>query len=81
LADFISHIRAPQLGDAFAESLQHAPDHLVRLRDHEKADRLLMVEASFDWDDVGGWRAVSAYLVKDETKMPPIGSHDSVCER
>src|SRR6478609_2261091 len=32
----------------------------------EKADRVLMVEASFDWDDVGGWRAVASYLPKDE---------------
>jgi mannose-1-phosphate guanylyltransferase len=24
------------------------------------------VEASFDWDDVGGWRAVASYLPKDE---------------
>ena len=34
----------------------------------EKADRVLMVEASFDWDDVGSWRAVAAYLQKDENK-------------
>jgi mannose-1-phosphate guanylyltransferase len=27
-----------------------------------------MVEASFDWDDVGSWRAVAAYLAKDEHK-------------
>ena len=31
----------------------------------EKADRVLMVEASFDWDDVGGWRAVASYLPWD----------------
>jgi mannose-1-phosphate guanylyltransferase len=32
----------------------------------EKADRVLMVEASFDWDDVGGWRALAGYLTQDE---------------
>ena len=32
----------------------------------EKADRVLVVEASFDWDDVGTWQAVSRYFKKDE---------------
>jgi mannose-1-phosphate guanylyltransferase len=31
----------------------------------EKADRVLVVEASFDWDDVGSWRAVANYFKKD----------------
>jgi mannose-1-phosphate guanylyltransferase len=31
----------------------------------EKASRVLMVEASFDWDDVGGWLAVAGYLPRD----------------
>ncbi len=28
----------------------------------EKASRVLVVEAVFDWDDVGGWTAISKYL-------------------
>ena len=32
----------------------------------EKADRVLVVEASFDWDDVGSWQAVARYFKKDE---------------
>ena len=31
----------------------------------EKADRVLVVEAAFDWDDVGSWRAVSKYFKND----------------
>ncbi|MDQ2866987.1 MAG: mannose-1-phosphate guanylyltransferase [Verrucomicrobiota bacterium] len=31
----------------------------------EHADRVLMVEADFDWDDVGGWQAVARYFEKD----------------
>jgi mannose-1-phosphate guanylyltransferase len=31
----------------------------------EKASRVLMVEAGFDWDDVGGWLAVAQYLTGD----------------
>lgn len=31
----------------------------------EKAPRVLNVEACFDWDDVGNWTSVGAYLAKD----------------
>ena len=31
----------------------------------EKARRVLVLEASFDWDDVGGWLAVANYLPND----------------
>ena len=31
----------------------------------EKALRVLVLEASFDWDDVGGWLAVANYLPSD----------------
>jgi mannose-1-phosphate guanylyltransferase len=31
----------------------------------EKATRVLVVEAAFDWDDVGGWAAVAKYLQCD----------------
>ena len=67
LADFISQIRAPghwecALRTRFANLPAISFDYAIM----EKADRVLMVEASFDWDDVGSWRAVAAYLVKDE---------------
>ena len=32
----------------------------------EKAPRVLNVEATFDWDDVGNWTSVGAYLTQDE---------------
>ena len=32
----------------------------------EKADRVLVVEASFDWNDIGSWRAVADYFQKDQ---------------
>jgi mannose-1-phosphate guanylyltransferase len=31
----------------------------------EKADRVLVVEAGFDWDDIGSWPAVAKYLRHD----------------
>lgn len=66
LADFISQIRATgnwerALSSRFAGLPIISFDYAIM----EKADRVLMVEASFDWDDVGGWRAVASYLPKD----------------
>ena len=66
LADFISQIRAPgnweeALRSRFSKLPKISFDYAIM----EKADRVLMVEASFDWDDVGSWRAVASYLARD----------------
>src|SRR6059058_477147 len=60
LADFISQLRAPKnfenaLRDRFSQLPRISFDYAIM----EKADRVLVVEASFDWDDIGSWRAVS----------------------
>jgi len=66
---------APVLGE-FIERLHSAADVPALLRERfpelpkisidyavmEKASRVLMVEAAFDWDDVGSWTAVAKYL-------------------
>ena len=66
LASFISQIRAP---DNFQKTLRDRFESLPRISfDYaimEKADRVLVVEAAFDWDDVGSWRAVSKYFQND----------------
>ena len=67
LADFISQIRstkdiAKMLKDRFAKLPRISFDYAIM----EKADRVLVVEASFDWDDVGSWQAVARYFKKDE---------------
>jgi mannose-1-phosphate guanylyltransferase len=67
LADFISQVRSPQdlnkiLGEQFAKLPRISFDYAIM----EKADRVLVVEASFDWDDVGTWQAVARYFKKDE---------------
>lgn len=65
----------PQLAD-FISTLQNADDPLSLLDDEfpkltpisidyalmEKADRVLNIEASFDWDDVGSWISIAKYL-------------------
>src|ERR1700732_1642317 len=67
LADFISQIRAPGnferiLCEKFGKLPRISFDYAIM----EKADRVLVVEASFDWDDVGSWRAVARYFKNDE---------------
>ncbi len=67
LADFISQIRAPGkfekvLRDSFSKLPRISFDYAIM----EKADRVLMVEASFDWDDVGSWTAVARYFKNDD---------------
>src|SRR6478672_3859434 len=66
LASFISQLRVPgkfqdMLRDRFAALPRISFDYAIM----EKADRVLMVEAGFDWDDVGSWRAVSKYFKND----------------
>src|SRR6266516_6176132 len=67
LADFISQLRAPGnfdkiLREHFGRLPQVSFDYAIM----ERADRVLVVEASFDWDDIGSWRAVANYFKNDE---------------
>ncbi|HEY2569459.1 MAG TPA: mannose-1-phosphate guanylyltransferase [Candidatus Udaeobacter sp.] len=67
LADFISQLRAPKnfesaLRERFGQLPRISFDYAIM----EKADRVLVVEASFDWDDIGSWRAVANYFEKDK---------------
>jgi mannose-1-phosphate guanylyltransferase len=67
LADFISQVRSQKnlekiLKERFSTLPRISFDYAIM----EKADRVLVVEASFDWDDVGSWQAVARYFKKDE---------------
>ena len=73
LADFISQIRAPgnfekTLHERFSKLPKISFDYAIM----EKADRVLVVEASFDWDDVGSWSAVANYFKHDEKETRAI---------
>ena len=66
LADFISQACVPgnfekALRERFGKLPRISFDYAIM----EKADRVLVVEASFDWDDVGSWSAVSRYFKQD----------------
>ena len=51
----------------------------------ESADRVLNIEATFDWDDVGSWISVAKYLEQDDKnnsfncELNQIGCHESDC--
>ncbi|MBS0659643.1 MAG: NTP transferase domain-containing protein [Verrucomicrobia bacterium] len=87
------HRQAPALAD-FATGYAHSPDPEGWLQERfpqlpkisidyavmEKAFAVLMVEASFDWDDVGGWPAIASYLQLDEqgnSTNRPVAALDS----
>jgi mannose-1-phosphate guanylyltransferase len=67
LADFISQLRVPgNFEKALLERFSKLPRISFDYAILEKADRVLVVEAGFDWDDIGSWRAVANYFEKDE---------------
>ena len=67
LADFISQVGAPgNFEKALSERFSKLPRISFDYAIMEKTDRVLVVEASFDWDDIGSWRAVANYFEKDK---------------
>lgn len=54
---------APLLREVFPTLPKISVDYAIM----EKAKRVLVVEAAFDWDDVGTWTAVAKYLPEDES--------------
>jgi mannose-1-phosphate guanylyltransferase len=63
LAEFVNKIHgnghfATLLRDGFPQLPKISIDYAVM----EKAGRVLVVEADFDWDDIGSWTAVAKYL-------------------
>src|SRR5205823_12619922 len=48
-------------GEKFSKLPRTSFDYAVM----EHADRVFVLEAEFDWDDVGGWQGVARYFPKD----------------
>lgn len=66
LAAFVSALQsAPDFGAALLERFAGLPKVSIDYALMEKAPRVLNVEATFDWDDVGNWTSVGHYLNKD----------------
>jgi mannose-1-phosphate guanylyltransferase len=67
LADFVSELRNSRdfkatLDKQFSKLPKLSIDYALM----EKASRVLNIEATFDWDDVGNWTSVGRYLKCDE---------------
>ncbi|MBA2623263.1 MAG: mannose-1-phosphate guanylyltransferase [Chthoniobacterales bacterium] len=66
LANFISKACAPgNFGKALAKNFATLPKISFDYAIMEKADSVLVVEAAFDWDDVGSWQAVASFFAND----------------
>ena len=67
LADFVAQVRgAKDFTATLDEKFPHLPKISIDYAIMENAHRVLVLEAGFDWDDVGSWIAVAGYLPKDE---------------
>lgn len=63
LAAFIDELKqTPDLSAAVAAKFPQLPARSIDYALMEKADRVLNIEATFDWDDVGSWISVAKYL-------------------
>ncbi|GAA5478462.1 mannose-1-phosphate guanylyltransferase [Haloferula helveola] len=81
LANFVSELRkssdpAATVAAQFPELTPISIDYALM----EKASRVLNIEATFDWDDVGSWISVAKYLEADDSdnrSNTPLSKIDS----
>jgi mannose-1-phosphate guanylyltransferase len=67
LADFISELRGSKdFMATVARQFGKLPKLSIDYALMERASRVLNVEATFDWDDVGNWTSVGRYLKCDD---------------
>lgn len=67
LASFISQLAASgRFEGAVRDHFSALPSISFDYAIMERADRVLVVEAEFDWDDVGSWSAVAKYIQRDK---------------
>ncbi len=67
LGEFVGRVHAGEnFAGLLAEAFPKLPKISIDYAVMEKSARVLMVEAAFDWDDVGSWTAVAKYLTSDD---------------
>ncbi len=67
LADFVAEVRkSKDFSATIARQFSRLPKLSIDYALMEKASRVLNVEATFDWDDVGNWTSVGRYLEQDK---------------
>lgn len=85
LAKFVGEIRQTKdLKATIAAQFATLPQISIDYALMERAGRVLNIEASFDWDDVGSWISVGKYLPTDEhgnaanQELTQIDSHGNI---
>jgi mannose-1-phosphate guanylyltransferase len=67
LADFVSELRnSNDFNGTVSKQFGKLPKLSIDYALMERASRVLNIEATFDWDDVGNWTSVGRYLTTDE---------------
>jgi mannose-1-phosphate guanylyltransferase len=80
LAEFVERFPKKDYGAYLAEKFPVLPKISVDYAIMEKASRVTVAEARFDWDDMGSWTALPAHLPMDEngnTLRGAVTAHDS----
>ncbi len=80
LAPFIEHFPKSNWDGYLAEKFPELPKKSVDYAIMEKAERVTMAEARFDWDDLGSWTALPAHMTCDaqgNTLRGAVTTHDS----
>ena len=82
IASFIPKARDAHLNnslDALLLSSYHElPKISIDYAVMEKSDRLVLAEASFDWDDIGNWTALRNQLAHDKDNNVSCGLHAGI---
>ncbi len=66
LANFVSELRrSPDIDATVAAQFPTLTPISIDYALMENADRVLNIEANFDWDDVGSWISIAKYLEED----------------
>jgi mannose-1-phosphate guanylyltransferase len=68
LAEFVARVRTGDFAVLLRNAFPSLPKISIDYAVMEKAGRVLVVEAEFDWDDVGSWTAVAKYLADAGTE-------------
>ncbi|MEQ1748831.1 MAG: sugar phosphate nucleotidyltransferase [Prosthecobacter sp.] len=67
LADFVSELRnSKDFSATVSKQFSKLPKLSIDYALMERASRVLNIEATFDWDDVGNWTSVGRYLESDK---------------
>jgi mannose-1-phosphate guanylyltransferase len=80
LASFMEKFPENETDDYVARKFPSLPKVSVDYAIMEKASRVAVAEARFDWDDVGSWTALPAHLPiddKDNTVKGPVALHEA----